>query len=264
MMDGRVKTLHPKIHGGLLSVRDNPAHASAMEQNGIVAIDLLVSNLYPFEATVAKGAGYDEIIENIDIGGPAMIRSAAKNHAFVTVVVDPADYPEIIAALKATGGVPYPLRQRLAAKAYARTAAYDAAISTWFAQTLDFPDMPFRSFAGELREVMRYGENPHQWAAFYATGDKRPGVATATQVQGKSLSYNNLNDTDAAFELDLRVRPRDPRGRHHQARQSLRRRHRPRPRRPPTSAPSPPTRPRPSAASSPSTARSTPRSRPRS
>ena len=181
-----------------------------MEQNGIVAIDLLVSNLYPFEETVAKGAGYDEIIENIDIGGPAMIRSAAKNHAFVTVVVDPADYPAITAALKATGGVPYPLRQRLAAKAYARTAAYDAAISTWFAQTLDFPDIPFRSFAGELREVMRYGENPHQWAAFYATADKRPGVATATQVQGKSLSYNNLNDTDAAFELISEFDPATP------------------------------------------------------
>jgi phosphoribosylaminoimidazolecarboxamide formyltransferase/IMP cyclohydrolase len=210
MMDGRVKTLHPKIHGGLLSVRDDPAHAAAMDANGIGAIDLVAVNLYPFEATVAKGAGYDEIIENIDIGGPAMIRSAAKNHAFVTVIVDPADYPEIIASLKATGGVPYPLRQRLAAKAYARTAAYDAAISTWFAATLGFADMPFRSFAGELREVMRYGENPHQWAAFYATGDKRPGVATATQVQGKSLSYNNLNDTDAAFELISEFDPKTP------------------------------------------------------
>jgi phosphoribosylaminoimidazolecarboxamide formyltransferase / IMP cyclohydrolase len=210
MMDGRVKTLHPKIHGGLLSVRDNPAHAAAMAQNGIGAIDLVAVNLYPFEQTVAKGAAYDEIIENIDIGGPAMIRSAAKNHAFVTVVVDPADYPAIIAALKESGGVPYPLRQRLAAKAYARTAAYDAAISTWFAKALDFPELPFRSFAGELREVMRYGENPHQWAAFYATGDSRPGVATATQVQGKSLSYNNLNDTDAAFELISEFDPAIP------------------------------------------------------
>jgi phosphoribosylaminoimidazolecarboxamide formyltransferase/IMP cyclohydrolase len=210
MMDGRVKTLHPKIHGGLLSVRDNPAHAAAMEANDIGAIDLLVSNLYPFEQTVAKGASYDEIVENIDIGGPAMIRSAAKNHAFVTIVVDPADYPEITASLRETGGVPYPLRQRLAAKAYARTAAYDAAISTWFAATLGFADMPFRSFAGQLREVMRYGENPHQWAAFYATGDQRPGVATATQVQGKSLSYNNLNDTDAAFELISEFDPKTP------------------------------------------------------
>jgi phosphoribosylaminoimidazolecarboxamide formyltransferase / IMP cyclohydrolase len=210
MMDGRVKTLHPKIHGGLLSVRDNPAHASAMEAHDIGAIDLVAVNLYPFEATVAKGAGYEEIIENIDIGGPAMIRSAAKNHAFVTVVVDPNDYPEIITSLKGAGGVSYALRQRLAAKAYARTAAYDSAISDWFAQTLGFDDMPFRSFAGELREVMRYGENPHQWAAFYATGDKRPGVATATQVQGKSLSYNNLNDTDAAFELISEFDPATP------------------------------------------------------
>jgi phosphoribosylaminoimidazolecarboxamide formyltransferase/IMP cyclohydrolase len=210
MMDGRVKTLHPKIHGGLLAVRDNAEHAAAMDANGIGAIDLVAVNLYPFEATVAKGAGYDEIIENIDIGGPAMIRSAAKNHAFVTVVVDPADYPAIIAALRETGGVPYALRQRLAAKAYARTAAYDAAISSWFARELDFADLPFRSFSGQLREVMRYGENPHQWAAFYATGEQRPGVATATQVQGKSLSYNNLNDTDAAFELISEFDPAVP------------------------------------------------------
>ncbi|MEO8685698.1 MAG: bifunctional phosphoribosylaminoimidazolecarboxamide formyltransferase/IMP cyclohydrolase, partial [Devosia sp.] len=201
MMDGRVKTLHPKVHGGLLSVRDNADHAAAMEAHGIGAIDLLASNLYPFEKTIASGASYDEIIENIDIGGPAMTRSAAKNHAYVTVAVDPADYPAILAAIAETGGVPYEMRQKLAAKAFARTAAYDSAISTWFAKALDYPEIPYRSFAGTLREVMRYGENPHQWAGFYANGDTRPGVATARQVQGKTLSYNNINDTDAAFEL---------------------------------------------------------------
>ena len=200
MMDGRVKTLHPKVHGGLLSVRDNAEHSAAMDAHGIGAIDLVAVNLYPFEKTVASGAGYDDIIENIDIGGPAMVRSAAKNHRYVTVVVDPADYAEILEAIR-NGGVPYPLRQRLAAKAYARTAAYDSAISAWFAREIDYPEVSYRSFAGSLREVMRYGENPHQWAAFYATGEDRPGVATATQVQGKTLSYNNINDTDAAFEL---------------------------------------------------------------
>jgi phosphoribosylaminoimidazolecarboxamide formyltransferase/IMP cyclohydrolase len=201
MMDGRVKTLHPKVHGGLLAVRDDAGHRAAMDANGIGPIDLLVSNLYPFEKTVAGGAAYDEVIENIDIGGPAMTRSAAKNHADVTVLVDPADYPLVIAALREKGGVPYPLRQKLAAKAFARTAAYDAAISAWFARELDYRDVPARSIAGDLREIMRYGENPHQWAGFYVTGEQRPGVATARQVQGKALSYNNLNDTDAAFEL---------------------------------------------------------------
>ena len=201
MMDGRVKTLHPKVHGGLLAVRDNAEHKASMDAHEIGPIDLVAVNLYPFEKTVASGASYDEIIENIDIGGPAMVRSAAKNHAFVTVVVDPADYPEILASITETGGVPYALRQRLAAKAYARTAAYDSAISTWFARAIDYPEIPYRSFAGNLREVMRYGENPHQWAGFYANGDSRPGVATARQVQGKTLSYNNINDTDAAFEL---------------------------------------------------------------
>jgi phosphoribosylaminoimidazolecarboxamide formyltransferase/IMP cyclohydrolase len=201
MMDGRVKTLHPKVHGGLLAVRDEPAHKAAMEAHGIGPIDLVAVNLYPFEKTVASGADYATIIENIDIGGPAMIRSAAKNHAYVTVVVDPSDYPAIIEAIASEGGVPYGLRQKLAAKAYARTAAYDAAISTWFARALETPDIAWKSFAGQLREVMRYGENPHQWAAFYATGEERPGVATARQVQGKTLSYNNINDTDAAFEL---------------------------------------------------------------
>ena len=210
MMDGRVKTLHPKVHGGLLAVRDNPTHKAAMDAHGIGAIDLVVVNLYPFEATIAKGAGYDETIENIDIGGPAMIRSAAKNHAYVTVVVDPADYPAILESIAATGGVPFALRQKLAAKAYARTAAYDAVISNWFAETLGYNDIPYRAFGGKLAEVMRYGENPHQWAAFYRTADARPGVATATQVQGKSLSYNNLNDTDAAFELISEFDPAVP------------------------------------------------------
>ncbi|MBI4921715.1 MAG: bifunctional phosphoribosylaminoimidazolecarboxamide formyltransferase/IMP cyclohydrolase [Devosia nanyangense] len=210
MMDGRVKTLHPKVHGGLLAVRDNPTHRASMDEHGIAAIDLVVVNLYPFEATIAKGASYDETIENIDIGGPAMIRSAAKNHAYVTVVVDPGDYAAVLEAIRQDGGVPYALRQRLAAKAYARTAAYDSVISNWFARTLDYNDIPYRSFGGKLAEVMRYGENPHQWAAFYMTGDKRPGVATATQLQGKSLSYNNLNDTDAAFELISEFDPKVP------------------------------------------------------
>jgi phosphoribosylaminoimidazolecarboxamide formyltransferase / IMP cyclohydrolase len=201
MMDGRVKTLHPKVHGGLLAVRDDAGHQASMDEHGIGAIDLVVVNLYPFEATIAKGASYAETIENIDIGGPAMIRSAAKNHAYVTVVVDPGDYTQVLESIRQTGGVPYELRQKFAAKAYARTAAYDSVISNWFAGALDYKDMPYRSFAGSLKQVMRYGENPHQWAAFYATGEPRPGVATARQLQGKELSYNNLNDTDAAFEL---------------------------------------------------------------
>jgi len=210
MMDGRVKTLHPKVHGGLLAVRDKAEHRAAMEAHGIGAIDLVVVNLYPFEATIAKGASYDETIENIDIGGPAMIRSAAKNHAYVTVIVDPGDYAAVLDAVRTGGGVPYAMRQKLAAKAYARTAAYDSVISNWFARTLDYNDIPYRTFGGRLAEVMRYGENPHQWAAFYKTADARPGVATATQLQGKSLSYNNLNDTDAAFELISEFDPQKP------------------------------------------------------
>lgn len=209
MMDGRVKTLHPKVHGGILAVRDNQAHAAALKAHAIAEIDLVVCNLYPFEETIRSGADYPTIIENIDIGGPSMIRSAAKNHAYVTVVVDPADYGPVLAAIRESGGVPYAMRQRLAAKAFARTAAYDAVISNWFAETLDYKDLPFRSFAGNLREVMRYGENPHQWAGFYTTGANRPGVATARQVQGKALSYNNINDTDAAFELVSEFDPAD-------------------------------------------------------
>jgi phosphoribosylaminoimidazolecarboxamide formyltransferase/IMP cyclohydrolase len=210
MMDGRVKTLHPKVHGGLLAVRDNPTHKASMDEHQIGAIDLVVVNLYPFEATIAKNASYEETIENIDIGGPAMIRSAAKNHAYVTVVVDPNDYDQVLEAIRQQGGVPHEMRQKLAAKAYARTAAYDSTISNWFARTLSYNDIPYRGFGGQLAEVMRYGENPHQWAAFYRNGEGRPGVATATQLQGKSLSYNNLNDTDAAFELISEFDPNVP------------------------------------------------------
>jgi phosphoribosylaminoimidazolecarboxamide formyltransferase / IMP cyclohydrolase len=201
MMDGRVKTLHPKVHGGLLAIRDNAEHASAMRDHAIAPIDLLVVNLYPFEATVAKGAGYDDCIENIDIGGPAMIRAAAKNHGDVAVIVEPDDYATLLAELEThKGATTLALRKKLAAKAYARTAAYDAAISNWFAATLGDDAPAYRAFGGKLAEALRYGENPHQSAAFYKTPELRPGVATARQLQGKQLSYNNLNDTDAAFE----------------------------------------------------------------
>ncbi len=200
MMDGRVKTLHPKVHGGLLAIRGNEEHAGAMATHGIKPIDLVVVNLYPFEATVAKGAGYDDCIENIDIGGPAMIRAAAKNHADVAVVVEPDDYAAILAELTQHGGTTLALRKKLAAKAYARTAAYDAAISNWFANELKDDAPAFRAFGGKLAEALRYGENPHQSAAFYRAPEQRFGVATARQVQGKQLSYNNINDTDAAYE----------------------------------------------------------------
>lgn len=201
MMDGRVKTLHPKIHGGLLAVRHNAEHVRTMQDHHIPAIDLLVVNLYPFEATVAKGASFDDCIENIDIGGPAMIRSAAKNHADVAVIVEPDDYAVLIAELSAHQGMTsQALRRRLAAKAYARTAAYDAAISNWFAGELQDVAPDFRAFGGRLVEALRYGENPHQTAAFYRTPDARAGVATSRQLQGKQLSYNNINDTDAAYE----------------------------------------------------------------
>jgi phosphoribosylaminoimidazolecarboxamide formyltransferase / IMP cyclohydrolase len=200
MMDGRVKTLHPKVHGGLLAVRGDATHEAAMTAHGIAAIDLLVVNLYPFEATVAKGAALADCIENIDIGGPAMIRAAAKNHASVAVVVEPADYATVLAELKQHGGTTLNLRKQLAAKAYARTAAYDAAISNWFAGELGEAAPAFRTFGGRLIEALRYGENPHQNAAFYRTPERRFGVASARQVQGKQLSYNNINDTDAAYE----------------------------------------------------------------
>ncbi len=202
MMDGRVKTLHPMVHGGLLALRDNDTHVAAMTEHGIGAIDLLVVNLYPFEATVAKGAGYDECVENIDIGGPAMIRAASKNHAFVNVVVDVQDYDALLAELAANDGqTSYAFRQKLAQTAYARTAAYDTAVSNWMAGSLAAEAPRRRAFAGELKQTLRYGENSHQQAAFYTDGTNRPGVATAVQHQGKELSYNNINDTDAAFEL---------------------------------------------------------------
>jgi phosphoribosylaminoimidazolecarboxamide formyltransferase/IMP cyclohydrolase len=189
------------VHGGLLAVRDNAEHVGAMAAQGIVPIDLLVVNLYPFEATVDKGASEEDCIENIDIGGPAMIRAAAKNHDDVAVVVEAADYQSVLDELAAHhGSTTRTLRRQLAAKAYARTAAYDAAISNWFADRLKIGTPTFRSFGGRLIEALRYGENPHQSAAFYALPDRRPGVASARQVQGKQLSYNNINDTDAAYE----------------------------------------------------------------
>ena len=202
IMDGRVKTLHPNVHGGLLAIRDDEDHVAAMRQHGIESIDLAVINLYPFEEVRAVGGDYPTTVENIDIGGPAMIRASAKNHAYVTVLTDPSDYPALLDALKADDcQTTYALRQQFAAKAFARTAAYDAVISNWFAEALSI-DMPqYRAIGGSLKEAMRYGENPHQSAGFYVTGDQRPGVATATLLQGKQLSYNNINDTDAAFEL---------------------------------------------------------------
>jgi phosphoribosylaminoimidazolecarboxamide formyltransferase/IMP cyclohydrolase len=202
IMDGRVKTLHPSVHGALLGVRDDPEHAAAMKEHGIEPIDLVVVNLYPFEEVRRSGADYASIVENIDIGGPAMVRASAKNHAYVAIVTDPDDYASVLNALEMNiGSLSLEFRQKLAAKAFARTAAYDAAISGWFADTLDVEHPTWRAFGGRLDSVMRYGENPHQQAGFYVTGEKRPGVATARQLQGKQLSYNNINDTDAAFEL---------------------------------------------------------------
>jgi phosphoribosylaminoimidazolecarboxamide formyltransferase/IMP cyclohydrolase len=201
MMDGRVKTLHPKVHGGLLARRDDQGDRAAMEAHGIAPIDLLVVNFYPFEETVARGATRDEMVENIDIGGPAMIRASAKNHAFTVVVTDPADYAALLDALEThEGATTLSLRRRLAAKAFQRTASYDAAIAASLGaeQGETFPER--LTLAGRLAQRLRYGENPHQEAAFYAAAPARPGVATARQVQGKELSYNNLNDTDAAYE----------------------------------------------------------------
>ena len=209
MMDGRVKTLHPKVHGGLLAIRGNTEHAAAMEQHHIKPIDLLVVNLYPFEATVAKGATFDDCVENIDIGGPAMIRAAAKNHGDVTVVVEPTDYEKVLDEMaRHKGMVSLELRKRLAAKAYARTAAYDAAISNWFAETLLDESPDYRAFGGRLIQPLRYGENPHQSAAFYRAPGERFGVASARQLQGKELSYNNINDTDAAYECVAEFDPK--------------------------------------------------------
>ena len=199
ILDGRVKTLVPQIHGGILGRRDNAEHVAQMAAHGIAPIDLVAVNLYPFEATMARGAADDECIENIDIGGPALIRAAAKNHDFVTVLTEPDQYAAVLDELTRHGGTTFALRRRLAGEAYARTAAYDAAIAAWFAERRGEAFPRRFAIAGSLRQTLRYGENPHQAAAFYVTGD-RPGVATAVQVQGKELSYNNLNDTDAAFE----------------------------------------------------------------
>jgi phosphoribosylaminoimidazolecarboxamide formyltransferase/IMP cyclohydrolase len=210
MMDGRVKTLHPNIHGGLLALRDDDEHLLAMAAHGIEPIDLLIVNLYPFEETVAKGADHATCIENIDIGGPAMIRAASKNHKFVTVVTDPVDYTPLLDQLTAhDGATSLAFRQKLALTAYARTAAYDTAVSTWLAAEIKERTPRYRSLAGKLAQPLRYGENPHQAAAFYTDGSRRPGVATARQWQGKELSYNNINDTDAAFELVAEFAPTD-------------------------------------------------------
>jgi phosphoribosylaminoimidazolecarboxamide formyltransferase / IMP cyclohydrolase len=201
MMDGRVKTLHPAVHGGLLAMRGKPEHVEAMRAHRIRPIDILAVNLYPFEATVARGGDFADCIENIDIGGPAMIRAAAKNHEDVAVLVDGSDYAALIEELKRNAGATtLALRRRLAAKAYARTAAYDAAIANWFAAAINEPAPGYRALGGRLLEALRYGENPHQSAAFYRTPEPRFGVATARQAQGKQLSYNNINDTDAAYE----------------------------------------------------------------
>ncbi len=202
IMGGRVKTLQPKIHGGLLALRDNSEHEAAMKLNGIQPIDLVVVNLYPFESTAGNGAEFFTCIENIDIGGPALIRAGAKNHTFVTVVVDPVDYDSVIEEMKNNNGsTTESFRRHLAAKAFARTGFYDAAISNWFSRELG-ERFPVRAvFGGELKQVLRYGENPHQEAAFYVGNETRAGIATADQIQGKELSYNNLNDTDTAFEL---------------------------------------------------------------
>ncbi|MEZ5812367.1 MAG: bifunctional phosphoribosylaminoimidazolecarboxamide formyltransferase/IMP cyclohydrolase [Rhizobiaceae bacterium] len=208
IMDGRVKTLHPSVHGGLLAIRDDEDHAAALAAHDIEPFDLVVINLYPFEEVRRGGGDAAAIIENIDIGGPAMVRAAAKNHAYVAVVTDPADYDDLLEALVAhDGALPLAVRQRLAAKAFSRTAAYDAAVSGWFAEHLAIDNPDWRAFGGRLQSVMRYGENPHQNAGFYLTGEKRPGVATAIQLQGKQLSYNNINDTDAAFELAAEFDP---------------------------------------------------------
>jgi phosphoribosylaminoimidazolecarboxamide formyltransferase/IMP cyclohydrolase len=205
MMDGRLKTLHPRVHGGLLAIRSDPAHQAAMIANDIPPIDLLVVNLYPFEATLKRDARFEERVENIDIGGPAMIRAAAKNHDDVVVIVDVDDYPALIEELqRGQGTTRLAFRRRMAQKAFARTAAYDAAISNWLADEIHEPAPKWRAFGGVLHSsfgALRYGENPQQRAALYLSAETRPGVATARQIQGKELSYNNINDTDAAYEL---------------------------------------------------------------
>ncbi len=213
MLDGRVKTLHPRVYGALLAIRSEPAHQAAMIANDITPIDLLIVNLYPFEATLRRGAPFEERIENIDIGGPAMIRAAAKNHDDVAVVIDVADYPALLDELaRNDGATSLAFRRRMAQKAFARTAAYDAAISNWLAEEARETTPKWRAFGGVMDDsfgALRYGENPHQSAALYLTAETRPGVATARQFQGKELSYNNINDTDAAYELVAEFDPRE-------------------------------------------------------
>ncbi len=211
MMDGRVKTLHPRVHGGLLAIRSDPAHQASMIANDISPIDLLIVNLYPFEATLKRGASFEDRIENIDVGGPAMIRGAAKNQDDVVVIVDVADYPALLDELdRNDGATSLAFRRRMAQKAFARTAAYDAAISNWLAEEIHETAPKWRAFGGVLHDsfgALRYGENPHQSAALYLSAETRPGAATARQVQGKELSYNNINDTDAAYELAAEFNP---------------------------------------------------------
>lgn len=199
ILDGRVKTLVPQIHGGILGRRDLESHRAQMDAHSIAPIDLVCVNLYPFAATVASGADADTCIENIDIGGPAMIRAAAKNHDHVVILTDPDQYGAFIAALD-QGGTTLAERQLWAGQAYAHTASYDAMIASWFARQRGEALPAVMTVSGTRRELLRYGENPHQDAAFYTTGENRFGIATARQIQGKALSYNNLNDTDAAFE----------------------------------------------------------------
>ena len=208
MLDGRVKTLHPAIHGGILARRDVPAHVGAIKAHNIAPIDLVVVNLYPFAQTRARGGDFDDCLENIDIGGPALIRAAAKNHDGVAVVTDPGDYPAVLSEIAAhDGATTLALRRKLAGLAFARTAAYDADVSAWFAELDGEKFPPVVTVAGTLREKLRYGENPHQAAALYLSTAKRPGIATATQLQGKELSFNNLNDTDAAYECVAEFEP---------------------------------------------------------
>jgi phosphoribosylaminoimidazolecarboxamide formyltransferase/IMP cyclohydrolase len=211
MMDGRLKTLHPRVHGGLLAIRNDPAHLASMLANGIQPIDLLIVNLYPFEDALRRGAAFEHMIENIDIGGPAMIRAAAKNHADVVVIVDVEDYAALLTEMGANGGsTRLSFRRAMAQKAYARTAAYDAAISNWLARETGETAPTWRAFGGKRANTLRYGENPHQQAAFYLGPESRPGVATARQIQGKELSYNNIGDTDAAYELVAEFDPATP------------------------------------------------------
>jgi phosphoribosylaminoimidazolecarboxamide formyltransferase / IMP cyclohydrolase len=210
MMDGRLKSLHPKVHGGLLAIRENPEHEAAMLAHNISPIDLLVVNLYPFEQRLAEAASFADCLENIDVGGPAMIRAAAKNHTDVTVIIDIADYPAILAELtRHQGATSLETRRRLAQKAFARTAAYDSAISNWLAAAINDPTPPYRTVGGRRQQTMRYGENPHQTAALYATTEQRFGVTHARQLQGKSLSFNNISDSDAAFECVAEFNPKD-------------------------------------------------------